>query len=69
MLGEIQWLYSTIVDRCPAMPTSEMGQKLTWMERPFQAQSGRSASAVLLSPAARDDIAIQGGVATCPIAP
>jgi hypothetical protein len=26
MLGEIQWLYSTIVDRCPAMPTSEMGQ-------------------------------------------
>ena len=24
MLGEIQWLYSTIVDRCPAMPTSEM---------------------------------------------
>ena len=26
MLGEIEWLYSRIVDRCPAMPTSEMGQ-------------------------------------------
>jgi hypothetical protein len=25
MLGEIEWLYSRIVDRCPAMPTSEMG--------------------------------------------
>jgi hypothetical protein len=33
------------------------------------AQSGRSVSAVLLSPAARDDIAIQGGVAARPIAP
>ena len=27
MLGEIERLYSRIVDRCPAMPTSEMGQK------------------------------------------
>jgi hypothetical protein len=25
MLGEIEWLYSRIVDRCPVMPTSEMG--------------------------------------------
>src|SRR5437868_9530272 len=34
MLGEIQWLYSTIVDRCPAMPTSEMGHP-----RPGRARS------------------------------
>ena len=26
-LGEIEWLYSRIVGRCPAMPMSEMGQK------------------------------------------
>ena len=38
-------------------------------EGPVLAQSGRSANAVLLSPAARDDIAIQGGVAARPIAP
>jgi hypothetical protein len=25
MLGEIEWLYSRIVDRCPAMPTSDLG--------------------------------------------
>jgi hypothetical protein len=25
MLGLIEWLYSRIVDRCPAMPPSEMG--------------------------------------------
>jgi hypothetical protein len=30
MLGEIEWLYSRIVDRCPAMPTSEMGQTETF---------------------------------------
>ena len=27
-LGEIEWLYSTIVGRCPAMPKSEMGHSL-----------------------------------------
>ena len=26
-LGEIEWLYSTIVGRCPAMPMSEMGHR------------------------------------------
>ena len=30
MLGEVQWLYSTIADRCPAMPTSEMDLSPVW---------------------------------------
>jgi hypothetical protein len=29
-LGELNVLYSTIVDRCSAMPTSEMGHEETW---------------------------------------
>ena len=35
----------------------------------LSAQSGRSVSAELLFPTARDDITIQGGVAAGPIAP
>src|SRR5260221_448794 len=32
-LGKLNWLYSSIVGRCPAMPMSEMGQKAKYSRR------------------------------------
>jgi hypothetical protein len=63
-IGDDVW--KTRLNHCP---TSAVAHNTTSREWQLLAQSGRSANAVLLSPAARDDIAIQGGVAVCPIAP